>query len=323
MALSPYLRTTGAMLAVILLASCGSGGGGAGSAGSGALTLRITDGPVDTAEHVYIQFRGLELQPAGGGRITLYYCQDPADATKTVVSATPCTTPAAPKQLDLLTLTGGQADFLLDSYMLPAGHYSWIRLMVDTGGYHDSYIVVAGGADYPLTIPSANQTGLKLNRGFDVPDGGSADFAIDFDLRKSVHVTGNGKYMMRPTLRLVDHTQVGTIAGTVNPALVPGGCTPAVYVYAGTGVVPDDIDDNAPDPVTTATVKLDSGSGEYRYAAAFLEPGDYTVAYTCDAAHDDQTVDNTPTVNPPTDIVTFTGAASVAVTANTTTVHNF
>lgn len=294
-----------------LLAGCGGTGD---SAGPGALTVRITDAPVDTAEHVYVQFSGLEIQGANGMRTTLHYCQDPADAAKTVASAAACSTPPAPKQIDLLALTGGVADVLLDGFMLPAGHYDWIRLMVDTAGVRDSYIVIAGGAEYELTIPSGSETGLKLNRGVDVPAGGNADFTIDFDLRKSVHVTGTGEYLLRPTLRLVDNSRVGAIAGTVAPSLVPAGCTPAVYVFTGAGVTPDDIDGIAPDPVTTATVALDSGSGEYRYKAAFLEAGDYTVAYTCNAVADDPAVD---------DALIFAGSATVPVTANTVTVHNF
>ena len=145
--------------------------------------------------------------------------------------------------------------------------------------------------------------------------GGSADFTIDFDLRKSVHVTGTGEYMLRPTLRMVDNVMAGSISGTVDQSLVPGGCTPAVYVYSGAGVTPDDIDTdvNTPDPVTTASVKQDN-MGVYRYKAAFLEAGSYTIAYTCDAAADYPTVDNT---------LSFSGTTTVTVTAKTTTVHDF
>ena len=298
--------------AVMAAAGCGGSDGGGGSAGSGTLSLQITDAAVDSAEHVYIQFSGLEIQAAGGRRTTLYYCQDPADPTKTILSEVPCTTPPAPKQLDLMALSGGQAEVLLDDFTLPAGHYEWIRLMVDTAGTRDSYIVLLGGAEHELTIPSGDQTGLKLNRGFNVPAGGSADFTIDFDLRKSVHVTGTGDYMLRPTLRLADNTLAGAIAGTVNAALVPGGCTPAVYVFEGGGITPDDIDGTAPDPITTATVTLDSGV--YKYKAAFLEAGSYTVAYTCQAALDD------PAIN---DALVFSGTATVPVAAKTTTVHDF
>ena len=303
------------VLFAVVLAAAGCGGSdGGGSAASGALSLQITDAAVDSAEHVYIQFSGLEIQAADGMRTTLYYCQDPADATKTILSEAPCTTPPAPKQLDLLALSGGQAETLLDNFTLPAGHYNWIRLMVDTAGTRDSYIVVLGGAEHELDIPSGDQTGLKLNRGFNVPAGGSADFTIDFDLRKSVHLTGNGEYILRPTLRLADNVLVGAIAGTVDAALVPGGCTPAVYVFGGSGVTPDDIDGTPADPLTTAAVKLDSSSGMYKYKAAFLEAASYTVAYTCQAALDD------PAVN---DALSFSGTATVSVAAKTTTVHDF
>jgi hypothetical protein len=268
-----------------------------------------TGGRLRRARH--IQFSGLEIHGAGGNT-TLYYCQDPADPTKTIVSPTPCTTPAAPKRLDLLFLTGGLAEVLLNGFTLPAGHYSWIRLMVDTAGARDSYIVVPVGAEHELTIPSGDETGLKLNRGFVVPAGGSADFTIDFDLQV-VHLTGTGEYLLRPTLRIADNSVAGAIAGTVDAALVPAGCTPAVYVFEGGGVTPDDIDSTAPEPVTTATVKLDGAT--YKYKAAFLEAGSYTVAYTCQAALDDPAVDDA--------LVVFTGAATVPVAAKTTTVHNF
>lgn len=296
--------------AVLVATGCGSGGGG--GPGTGTLSLQITDGAVDSADYVYIEFSGLELHAADGQRTTLYYCEDPADATRIIVSDTGCTTPAKTKQLDLLALSDGLAATLLDTYTLPAGHYDWIRLKVETAGTLDTYIVV-GGMNYELDIPSNDQTGLKLNRGFDIPAGGSADYTIDFDLRKSVHMTGTGDYILRPTLRIMDNAMVGAIAGTVDSLLVPGGCTPVVYVFEGSGVTPDDIDGSAPEPVTTARVKLDTG-GVYRYKAAYLEAGNYTIAYTCDAAVD------YPAVN---DSLNFSGTTTVPVTAKTTTMHDF
>jgi hypothetical protein len=52
----------------------------------------------------------------------------------------------------------------------------------------------------------------------------------------------------------------------------------------------------------------------YRYKAAFLEAGDYTVAFTCDAGLDDPATD---------DALGFSGAATVVVSAKTETAHNF
>lgn len=300
-----------------VLAGCGGSDGG--GAATGTLSVGITDAPVDDAEHVYIQFAGLELHAASGERTMLYYCEDPQNPGQTVISTSACATPK-PRQLDLKMLTDGQTDLLLNDYTLPAGHYNWIRLLVETAGTLDSYIVPLGGGEFELTIPSDAETGLKLNRGFDVPAGGQADFTIDFDLRKSVHLTEMGEYVLRPTLRMVDNSMVGSIGGTVAKELVTAGCTPAVYVFSGSNVTPDDIDQIAPEPVTTAMVKLDGTAGEFRYNAAFLEAGDYTVAFTCNAAADDPSKDG---ANGASSTVTFSGAANVVVSPKTVTMHDF
>ena len=76
------------------------------------------------------------------------------------------------------------------------------------------------------------------------------------------------------------------ISGTVaNELATATGCSPAVYVYAGSNYLAGD-EGSATAPLTSALVALDEVSGTYRYTAAFLPPGDYTVAYTCDAALD-------------------------------------
>lgn len=303
-------RIVSGLIVATILGACGGGDNGGGT---GTVTLRITDAPVDSSavENVFVQFSAIELQ-GEGGRTTFYFCEDPAGAANPpVVSTSPCVKPKS-KQIDLLHLNSGLSEVLLDGQTVPAGHYNWIRLAVDTGGAMDSYITVSA-SPYELTIPSGDETGLKLNRGFNVAAGGNANFTIDFDLRKSVHVTGTGEYILRPTLRIVDNLQVGKIAGTVAAGLVTTDCSPAVYVFAGAGVTPDDIDGVPAEPVTTATVKSDGSV--YRYTAAFLEAGDYTVAFTCQALADDPATSN--------DEVKFSGTADVSVSANATTIHNF
>ena len=71
---------------------------------------------------------------------------------------------------------------------------------------------------------------------------------------------------------------------------------------------PDDIEeaDGADaDPLVVANVAVENGSTSYAYHAAFLPPGSYTVAFTCD--DDDATAD---------DALTFVGAQDVTVQAN-------
>jgi hypothetical protein len=305
--MTPFTSTNRFTVAalVLVLASTGCGGGGGGSdGGTGTLTLSITDAPVDGAAAVVVEFTGVELKPVGGSRVVFDF--------------------DTPRQIDLLALQGGASEPLLDGVEVPAGDYSWIRLAVNAeSGVLDSYVELVGGARVSLFIPSGAQTGLKLQSGFTVAQGGIADFTIDFNLRKSVHdPVGQPDFFLRPALRLVDNLEVGSVSGTVSADLVTDeSCTNgvdhdmgnAVYLYAGFGAVVDD-EGSANAPLASAIVTLDPDTQEYRYEIGFVAAGPYTVAFTCQAADDDPVTD---------DQIAFVGAADVAVTAGADTVHDF
>jgi hypothetical protein len=258
------MRAFGSLLATAaLVAGCGGGGGG-----TGTLDLSVTDAPVDGATAVVVQFDQVEIKPAAG----------------------PSQLFDAPGQIDLLSLQNGTAASLLQGVTVAAGNYNWIRLHVsDEAGASYIRLQATGDAQHPLTVPSGAETGLKLNRGFSVPENGVVAFTIDFDLRKSVH-EANGNYLLRPTLRIVQDELAGAISGTVANTFDVAGQTPAesacaAYVYAGSDVMADDEGSAAP-PVASGQLSLDAGSGDYSYTVAFLEPGAYTVALTCAAAAD-------------------------------------
>lgn len=289
----------------VALGAC-SGGGGEGSE-TGRLSLAVTDAPVDDASSVVVQFSGVAFKRAGA-------------ATEVVKDLIP-----TPRQLDLLQYQEGRAALLLDGVSLPAGDYEWVRLIVDNqSGVRDSYVVLTSGEECELRVPSGAQSGLKLNRGFTLPADGSVALTIDFDLRKSLHAPPGQVgaaaactqgYLLRPTLRIVDDADVGAIAGHVDSALVTEQCLPKVYVFSGAGVVPDDIEeaDGADaDPLVVASVAVENGSTAYAYHAAFLPPGTYTVAFTCD--DDDAAAD---------DALTFIGAQDVTVQSNVLATADF
>jgi hypothetical protein len=283
-----------------LIAGCGGGDGGGEAASTGRLSIGITDAPVDGATAVVVKFTAIELKPAGGSVINIPL--DPAPS------------------LDLLELAGGSSRDLLSDREVPAGQYEWIRLLIDAQqNTPSSYIDLADGQRFPLYVPSGSESGLKLIRGFDVAVGSASDFTIDFDLRKSV-IAPPGQspnYILKPVLRLVDNLRVGTLTGTVASALIPTGCTPQVYVFAGANVVPDDLDTAAApdvDPLVSAPVALDSASGEYRFRVAFLEAGDYTAAFTCDGAADTPEGEET---------LAFAGTRNVTVAPNVSTAIAF
>ncbi|HKQ12112.1 MAG TPA: DUF4382 domain-containing protein [Steroidobacteraceae bacterium] len=288
-----------AVMTVLGLAACGSGGGGGGN-DMGRLSLGVTDAPVDEASKVVVQFSGVAFKRAGA-------------AAERVENLAP-----SPRQLDLLQYQEGRAALLLDGVTLPAGDYQWIRLIVDNEpAVRDSYIVLTGGEECELRVPSGAESGLKLNRGFTLPADGSVALTIDFDLRKSIHAPPGQRsktdsctqgYLMRPTLRIVNDAEVGAIAGHVDSALVTDGCLPKVYIFSGSGVTPDDLEEASgsdADPLVVATVAVQNGATSYPYRAAFLPPGAYTVAFTCD--DDDATADDT---------LVFTGTQNVTVQTN-------
>ena len=272
---SSYVKLLAVSAAGALLAGCGGS-----SSDNGQLKLAITDAPVDLADAVVVAFKGIEVKPADGPAFMLETF-DP------------------PLPINLMDLQDGINQEIADA-TVPAGQYNWIRLAVnlDEDGVVDpateSYIEI-DLVQYPLWVPSGDQSGLKLVSGFIVPQGGVTDFTIDFDLRKSVHLPMNGdmRYVLKPALRIVDNTIVGSIYGNVDPNLiVDDGSTCAVYAYEGEDVAADDVG-SPTEPLASAGVKLDLVEpGQYGYRVAFLLPGTYTVALTCEADQDDPATDD-------------------------------
>lgn len=289
----------------LLVAGCSQSDSGTAT---GQLTIGITDAPVDRAQSITVQFTGITVKPADGEPEVLPFPDDNGDGQPD------------PRTLTLTDLNAGKRVVLLNNVTVAAGAYDWIRLHVqaEQDGVMDSTITLEDGSAHELFIPSGAQTGLKLVSGLTVPEGGTTDVTVDFDLRKSVHETGNGRFILRPTLRLVATDNTGSVAGTIGDQfLADNSCNPAVdgaavYAFAG-DVTPDDYTDRQTDnrdvdPLTTARPTLESGGWEY--TLAYLEPGTYTLAFTCEAGRDASDSD---------DALAFAGAGTAEVTAGSTT----
>lgn len=290
------LASLALMGAIAGLAACG---GSSDDDNTGRLSLSVTDAPVDSATEVVVAFTGVSIKPAGGEAVEFVFDEV--------------------KSINLLDLQGTASESLLDGETVAAGEYQWIRLDVAAQqGVMDSYIGMNDGSQLELTIPSGSETGLKLVSGFTVPVGGDADFTIDFDLRKSITNPRDAtSAILRPALRIVDNTVVGSIAGMVDGSLI-STCADssvdsgAVYVYSGADATPADVQGAESDPLASALVSVGDG-GEYQYEVGFLSEGSYTLAYTCDAGQDDPAT---------ADVLNFAGTANAEVTANTETVLN-
>jgi len=242
----------------------------------GTISLSITDAVIDSAQEVWIQFTGVTIQPSSG---------DSIDFTFDNV-----------KNINLLSLQGTLSTDLINHEVIPPGSYDWIRLQVNASNdsVNDSYIRLDDGSVHELWIPSGSQTGLKINTGFELIETEELNLMIDFDLRKSV-VLSAGEYKLRPTLRMVNLDDTNSISGSIDLSLLTAGnCSDAdpatgnaVYLFEGSNVVADDMDNQNPEPVTSARVELSSSSGDYEYIIGFVSAGDYTLAFTCQADLDD------------------------------------
>ena len=256
------------MPATLLICACGGGS----SSASGTLKLSVADAPVDGAQAVVVKFTGVELTGNSGSPVDITFPQ--------------------PKTIDLMSQSG-TASAVLFSQPVPEGNYGQIRLMVMADGDPaNSYITLSDGSMHGLQIPSGAETGLKLVSGFMVPSSGVVDYTVDFNLRQAITCPpGHAPAcMLKPALRLVDNTSVGNIQGVVSNTLVPDGCAPGVYLYHGDVTAPEDMNSSAPagdaNQPLGSKVPVATSQPPYYYQFTFLEPGTYTLAFTCEAAQD-------------------------------------
>jgi hypothetical protein len=257
---------------VLVLVSCGD------DEKKAHLSFGVTDAPVDNASNVFVQFDSLEFKPADGNSVLVEL-----DEVRTI---------------DLLALQGSDFEMLVDNMEVEAGDYNWVRLgVIAERGVMDSYIVLEDGSSFSLYVPSGNQSGLKINRGFVVPAGGDVSLMVDFDLRKSVTnpVGQVDDYKLKPVLRMTDNSETGTIQGSIsNSAIVDAGesCEEgkSAYLYSGLDVAADDLGSETA-PLTSSLLEYNGDTDRWEFEIGFVEAGDYTVAMTCDADDDELETD--------------------------------
>jgi hypothetical protein len=92
------------------------------------------------------------------------------------------------------------------------GTISQIRLIL---GPNNS--VVVDGVSYPLSTPSAEQSGLKIQVHQTFEPGVSYAILLDFDATQSIKEKGNGEYQLKPVIRTIDMAVSGSIRGSIKP----------------------------------------------------------------------------------------------------------
>ena len=77
-----------------------------------------------------------------------------------------------------------------------------------------------------------------------------------------------------------------SLQGSVDSSYVDRFGDNRIYVFSGSNVTPDDYDGDAGDPVATVQVNQDENACTFGFAGGNLAAGNYTIAFTQDAASD-------------------------------------
>jgi len=153
------------------------------------LTIRMTDAPANY-DAVMVDVQGVEVTGNGGSAVMLN---------------------TTAKVYNLLELSNG-VNALIATGDLDAGTISQIRLILGTNN-----TVTVGGVVYPLSTPSAEQSGLKLQVNKTFEAGVEYSILLDFDASQSIVLKGNNEYQLKPVIRTIDTAISGSIKGSVTP----------------------------------------------------------------------------------------------------------
>jgi len=203
------------------------------------------------------------------------------------------------RKINLLDLSNGVFTSLGETPLTP-GHYTQLRLMLDpnTGNGLANSVLVSGSVnEASLETPSAVQSGIKLVNEFDVPAGQRVELMLDFDACKSIVTRGNGKFALKPVVKVVP-TVVNGVEGYVSTALLPAH----VQVSAQQN-----------GQIVSSTVPDSSG----KFFLSRLVPGNYDVVITADE-RPTAVIGAVPVASTTSIVAVSSGDAPIALPAATT-----
>ena len=151
--------------------------------------VKMTDDPGPFSA-VYIDLQGVEITGSGGAVMLNVHAGI----------------------YNLLNFSNG-LDTLIASGTLHDADVQQIRLILGTNNS-----VVIGGLSFPLSTPSADQSGLKLQVHQTLQADILYSVVLDFDANKSIALEGNGTYKLKPVIRTIETAISGTIKGRISPA---------------------------------------------------------------------------------------------------------
>jgi hypothetical protein len=215
--------------AAFMFQSCGDDSNSSGS-GDYTYKVRMTDDP-GPYDEVNIDLQGIEVTGDNGQTVML-------NTTAGIYN--------------LLDYANGTSVLIANSNLEDA-NVKQIRLILGSDN-----TVVVGGISYPLSTPSAEQSGLKLLVNQTLNADIDNEILLDFDAHASIIQTGNGTYKLKPVVRTV----VSAISGNIKGSISPIGLAMVSAV-------------SSTDVLYTSSV---NSAGQFQISG--LPPGEYTVTIT-------------------------------------------
>jgi hypothetical protein len=207
------------MLSIFFLSACGGGDSGSSSSEpTGTLSLSMIDASDETYKAVYVTIKEVQVCYETG------FAEGEENATcewKNIVTLN--------KTYNLLTLVNGVTAALGEA-KLEVGTYNQMRLILgddadDSLNIQDKhhpfpqYLVAMDDQVHEMKVPSGYQSGIKLVSPFEIEDSERTELILDFDVTRSIHLAGtigkNGKYILKPTIKVIDTYNRAVVSGRV------------------------------------------------------------------------------------------------------------
>jgi len=241
------LRFTG-LACAMGLAACG------GASDTGTLRLALTDDPACGYSAVNVTILKVRVHQSGGA----------ADSDAGWSEIDLSRVPQLQQPVNLLTLTNGNLAEL-GQLAVPTGKYTQMRLVLEANGstapWANSVVPVGGSEPLPLTTPSGQQSGLKVDVDIDIASGKVSDMVLDFDACKSIVSAGaSGRLLLKPVVSVMPRYASGML-GYIDPALSNGS---TLVTAQKAGVV----------------MKASTPDGTGRFLLQPLAPGTYDLVVT-------------------------------------------
>ena len=306
-----YLKET-ALASLVLAGLVGCGGDSGSSSSTTPITLSVSDAPVDDVKDVTVTFSKVALLPIQGGT-TLVYDVYKTDENGDYVDENGDPLPDGedpiPLSVNLLDYQGSDALPLIENEVVPVGSYK-LCVFANDGDHptHPSYVVenddsireltVKGNGACPQGVGKEDNAGvLYFNDSFNVNQQ-SNDFVVEFDLRRGLKNSSTfpDYTIQRTSVSLINTVEIGNIEGTVSSTTF-AACNPtndntyvqSVYLYEGNVDKADMAPIGGSDevkPITSASVAMNEAQTNYEFSLGFIDPGTYSLGYTCTAQHD-------------------------------------